>query len=118
ELDLRNYVGHNSVIYYYPDYLRRKLKEITDLPSLTQPSLMRDKDNVSIQVNVSYDRKATHFYQVELILEDEEILVSSYKKDLFHTFEIDADEIKSVKITLKEYEIIRDSKEFNFYDLK
>ena len=118
ELDLRNYVGHNSVIYYYPDYLRRKLKEITDLPSLTQPSLMRDKDNVNIQVNVSYDRKATHFYQVELILEDEVTLVSSYKKDLLHTFEIDANEIKSVKITLKEYEIIRDSKEFNFYDLK
>lgn len=117
ELDLKNYVGHNSVIYYYPEYLKRKINEILNLPKIQKPDVSKDEKEIIIDVNVSKYRKATHYYQVELDLVNGNRLVSEFKKDLKHLFTVEAKEIRSVSIILKEYEIIRDARNFNFDEI-
>src|SRR5699024_2982681 len=49
-----------------------------------------------------------------LILKNGEKMISSYKKELLHSFSVAAKEIKNIYINLKEYDIIRDTKLFNF----
>lgn len=114
ELDLKNYIGHSSVIYFYPEYLKRKINEILNLPSIKKPNVTRENDKINIQVKVSYNRPSTHYYEVTLILKNGEKMISSYKKELLHSFSVAAKEIKNIYINLKEYDIIRDTKLFNF----
>lgn len=114
EMDLKNYIGHSSVIYFYPEYLKRKINEILNLPTIKKPSVNRDNDKIIVQVKVTQNRPATQFYEVELGLKDESKIISDFKKELIHSFTINADEIRNVKVTLKEYEIIRDVIVYNF----
>lgn len=113
ELDLRNYIGHNSVVYYFPNYLKNKINEILNLPKIKTPKVTIVDQNVNVLIDVSHQRRKTFNYRVYLYLKSGKVLQSRYKNDLNHSFKVDINQIKSIKVFLKEFEILRDVRLFS-----
>lgn len=111
ELDLKNYKGHSSVIYYFPEYLKRKVNEIINLPTIQNASIILDVNAMIVRIKPNYYRSKTFSTKVDFVLEDNSISSSDFKKSLVHKIDVLPKEIKRIKVTLKEYDIIRDEKE-------
>src|SRR5699024_1030401 len=119
ELDLRNYVGHNSVVYYFPEYLQRKMKEIINLPQVTTPTLIMDFNKLIIKVNSTVNRPKTHRFKVIIYLKDGKNYTSEFDRNTTHIFEdIEEVDLSHIKVILKEYEIIRDEEIFVYSELR
>lgn len=112
ELDLKNYQGHSSVIYYFPEYLKRKVNEIINLPTIQNASIIPDVDGMIVRIKPNYYRNKTFSTKVDFVLEDNSISSTDFKKKLIHKIEVLSKDIKRIKVTLKEYDIVRDKKEF------
>lgn len=117
ELDLKNYVGHNSVIYYFPEYLRRKINEILNLPVIKTPNITEKNNGINVSIDVSFNRVKTFEFRVYLYMKNGDVLQTKYKKSLEHFFEVDLNQVKTVKVFLKEYEMLRDVRIFSLRNI-
>lgn len=112
ELDLRNYVGHNSVVYYFPEYLKRKILEILETPKIINYSLVPDLNSVIIRPQLNSNRPKILSTSVEVILKNKNKIVTKFQNVLNHKISVNIQEVEKVKIYLKEYDRMIDTKIF------
>ncbi|MBY8908342.1 hypothetical protein K6L05_00900 [Salinicoccus roseus] len=100
ELDLRGYVGHDNVKYYFPEYFIRKVREIISSTSLERPRIEAKRDATEIEVKVNNPTEHTD-WAIYVYRKDGKITKIMYNKDHIHTVPLAYDAIKSVKVFLR-----------------
>ncbi|WP_052256867.1 hypothetical protein [Salinicoccus sp. YB14-2] len=114
ELDLRNYVGHSAVVYYFPEYLKRKINDIINSPKINNLNVITDIDSTVFQLEVTNNRPKTYKYKIEICMKDGTVNSSEFQKSLYYQFNnIEPRFIDVINITQKQYDIIKDYQTFD-----
>lgn len=110
ELDLKNYIGHNNVGRFFPEYLVQKLIEITKLPNISSCHMDQEKNILSLRFSKnSYDEFDWAVYITD---ESNNLEILGYTKSYRILVKTPVQRIKKIKVFLRQNKNIIDVKSY------